>query len=128
VTELAALAIRAEDGLLLAHLSGEIDLSNSQDLELAIAEAVPNTATGMVLDLSDLTYIDSAGIRLLLTLARRFRWRGQELTLVVPDGSGVRRVLELAGAGSALALDPTTEAARARMGGPDPAATGRSAR
>jgi anti-anti-sigma factor len=115
MNELVDLVVLEDGEVLLARLAGEIDLSNSGDVEQAIVAAVPNTALGMVLDLSDLTYIDSSGIRLLLTLARRFRWRGQELCLVVPDDSRVRRVLALAGADDRLALDTTAEAARSRI-------------
>ncbi len=113
--ELAELVLHADGDVLMANLSGEVDLSNSRELEREIVEAVPNHARGMVLDLSGLTYMDSAGVRLLLTLASRFRRRGQRLALAVPDDSRIRRVLALAGADGALLLDVTPEAARSRM-------------
>jgi anti-anti-sigma factor len=115
VNDLAELAVREDGEVLLARLSGEIDLSNSRDLERMIEDAVPNTALGLVLDLSDLTYVDSAGIRLLLTLASRLQWRGQRLALVAPDDSRIRRVLSLAGAEVTLVVDLTVEAARERI-------------
>jgi anti-anti-sigma factor len=115
VNDLAELAVREDGEVPLARLSGEIDLSNSRDLERMIEDAVPNTALGLVLDLSDLTYVDSAGIRLLLTLASRLQWRGQRLALVAPDDSRIRRVLSLAGAEVTLAVDLTVEAARERI-------------
>jgi anti-anti-sigma factor len=121
VNDLAELAIVRDGGVLLASLSGEVDLSNASDIERTIMDAVPNTAFGMLLDLSDVTYIDSAGVRLLLALADRFRWRAQELGLVVPEDSRIRRVLTMAGAEGALVLDTTTDAARARMHLPGPA-------
>lgn len=115
MNDLAELAVREDGEVLLARLSGEIDLSNSRDLERMIEDAVPNTALGLVLDLSDLTYVDSAGIRLLLTLASRLQWRGQRLALVAPDDSRIRRVLSLAGAEVTLVVDLTVEAARERI-------------
>lgn len=115
MNDLAELAVREDGEVLLARLSGEIDLSNSRDLERMIEDAVPNTALGLVLDLSDLTYVDSAGIRLLLTLASRLQWRGQRLALVAPDESRIRRVLALAGAEVTLVVDLTVEAARERI-------------
>ena len=121
MNDLAELAIVRDGGVLLASLSGEVDLSNASDIERTIMDAVPNTASGMLLDLSDVTYIDSAGVRLLLALADRFRWRAQELGLVVPEDSRIRRVLTMAGAEGALVLDTTTDAARARMHLPGPA-------
>jgi anti-anti-sigma factor len=121
VNDLAELALVRDGDVLLASLSGEVDLSNASDIERTIMDAVPNTAFGMLLDLSDVTYIDSAGVRLLLALADRFRWRAQELGLVVPEDSRIRRVLTMAGAEGALVLETTADAARARMHLPGPA-------
>jgi anti-sigma B factor antagonist len=116
VSALAHFDVHEEEGILFARLSGEIDLSNSHDLEQTIVGAVPNTALGMVLDLSEVTYIDSAGVLLLLDLASRFQWRGQQLGLVAPEASRVRRVLVLAGVEGVVVLETTAGAARSRMG------------
>ena len=112
---LAQLVVGSDDDVLAVTLSGEIDMSNAADIEAAVERAVPNTAYGMVLDLSELTYLDSAGIRMLIGLANRFRWRRQQLCVAVPEGSRVWRVLDLAGASGAFAIDTTVDAARARM-------------
>lgn len=118
MSALAHFDVHDEDGILSARLSGEIDLSNSHDLEQTIVGAVPNTALGMVLDLSEVTYIDSAGVLLLLDLASRFQWRGQQLALVAPEDSRARRVLTLAGVDGVVVIDTTAEAARSRLPAP----------
>jgi anti-anti-sigma factor len=84
MSDLALFAVLETDEVVVGALSGEIDLSNAKELEREIEEAVPNTARGMVLDLSKLTYLDSSGIRLLLSLAGRLRWRGEGTVLVDP--------------------------------------------
>jgi anti-anti-sigma factor len=66
----------------------------------------------VILDLSGLTYLDSAGVRLLLSLAGRLRWRGQELVLAAPADSRCRRVLSMAGVGGTVALESTVADAR----------------
>ncbi len=78
-------------------LVGEIDLSNVTQIETGIRAAVPCTALGLVLDLSGVDYLDSTGLRLLFQLSRELRDRQQELQLVVPSRSRLRRVLELGG-------------------------------
>ena len=78
-------------------LSGEVDGSNADDLAERIAAAIRNDALSLVLDLSKVTYLDSSGVRLVFRLARGLRDRQQDLHLVVPCGSRVRRLLELAG-------------------------------
>ena len=118
MSELASFAVTKADEVVVGVLSGEIDLSNAKELEREIEDAVPNTALGMVLDLSKLSYLDSSGIRLLLSLAGRLRWRGQDLVLAAPPESRCRRVLSLAGIDNTVMLETTVEEARARLHGP----------
>jgi len=118
MSDLASFSVVKADEIVVGFLSGEIDLSNAKELESQIENAVPNTALGMVLDLSELRYLDSSGIRLLLSLAGRLRWRGQELVLAAPPESRCRRVLSLAGIESTVLLEATVDAARARLQDP----------
>jgi anti-anti-sigma factor len=80
-----------------ARLVGEIDLSNVEDLGRQLERCVSNRASGLVLDLAGVTYLDSTGLRLVFRLARQLADRQQSLRLVVPDGSPITRVLALAG-------------------------------
>jgi anti-anti-sigma factor len=115
MSDLATFTVERDDAVVVGALSGEVDMSNAALLERAIAEAVPNSARGLVLDLSALSYIDSSGVRLVLSLAGSLRWRGQELVIAAPEGSSCRRVLTLAGIEGSVALEPTEEAALARF-------------
>ena len=83
--------------VVLARLRGEIDLSNAGELRTAITDATPNEVLGVVLDLSGVDYIDSAGIQLLYRLRESLRVRGQALRLVIPSDSLVNDTLRLAG-------------------------------
>ena len=118
MNELASLIVDQHDDIVIGVLSGEIDQSNAMELEAAVTDAVPNTVRGLVLDLSGLTYIDSAGVRLLLSLAGRLRWRGQDLALSAPLDSRCRRVLSMAGVGGKIVLETTIDAARSRVRDP----------
>lgn len=88
----------------LAQVTGEIDGSNAGELRRAVAERVPAASRLLVLDLTGTSYVDSAGVELLFELARRLSARRQALSVVVPVGSGVRRVLELCDIGSVATL------------------------
>ncbi|MEK6326171.1 MAG: STAS domain-containing protein [Actinomycetota bacterium] len=81
----------------LARLKGEVDLSNARSVKEKLLDAVPNTASGLVLDLSPTHHLDSSGVRVIFELAERLDNRRQKLELVVPDESNVRRVLQLTG-------------------------------
>ncbi len=99
-------------GILHARILGEIDMSNAAELGDAVAEATPNDAIGIVLDLSDVEYVDSAGIQLIYRLRETLRARGQRMALVIPEDSIVNDALRLAGieqeAGATRSLEEAT--------------------
>jgi anti-anti-sigma factor len=72
---------------------------------------VPNDAAGVVLDLSDTTYLDSSGVHLVFDLAERLSSRQQRLVLTLPEGSRIRRVLDLVNVQAALPIELTVDAA-----------------
>jgi anti-anti-sigma factor len=100
----------------IATVAGEIDGSNAAEVRRAVAERVPSTARSLVIDLTRTSYVDSTGVELLFELARRLSSRRQTFTVVVPPGSGVRRVLELCDIGSVGKLVETKEQAVAATG------------
>jgi len=84
-------------GAVIARLTGEVDLSNAESIGGALAEATPNRSLALVLDLSGVEYLDSAGIRMIFQLRGKLRARGQALWLVVPLPSAANDTLRLAG-------------------------------
>lgn len=74
----------------------------------ALLEAVPDYvagAAGVVLDLSEVVFFDSAGCRLVDTLARAADAADVVLRVVAPPGCPARRVLELTGLAQPLVDD-----------------------
>ena len=108
----ARMTLEGDGEVLTARITGEIDLSNASELEETIVDAVPNTALGMVVDLSGVEYLDSAGVRMLVHLVERFGWRQQAMRAAAPDGSRVRGVLSMAGADGVIPVDTTVTEAR----------------
>ena len=102
-----ALDIRSEGDVVIAALRGEIDLANARAIGALVAGSVPNDATGLVIDLSDVTYMDSSGVHLVFDLSERLVARQQRLALVVPEGSRIRRVLDLVNVRAVLPVTPT---------------------
>ena len=89
-------------------LSGEIDISNAAHLARALKGSVSNQDHDLVLDLSQVTYVDSAGIRVLFELASRLKDHQQRLILAIPEGSRVRRSLMLGGLLQTVEVVPET--------------------
>ncbi len=77
-------------------LAGEMDLANAPDVERELVRAESTNATAIVVDLSELTFMDSTGIRLLITAHARSREDGGRLQLIRPPAR-VFRVLCIAG-------------------------------
>jgi anti-anti-sigma factor len=92
---LCRLAVDEDGDTLVARVTGEIDLSNAALVGEEIRSRVANHSLGVVVDLSGLTYIDSAGLEVLFDLRRRLESRRQELTIAVPAESPVYRTLAL---------------------------------
>ena len=119
MTEHPNVTIGVEDGVVVAGLSGEIDLSNAAEITGALLRGVPNEALGLVIDLSEVSYLDSAGVRMLAELDHRLGWRAQVLRVVAPEASRSRRVLEIAGLERVLSLDTSVVTARSSIGESD---------
>ncbi|MGH3897193.1 MAG: STAS domain-containing protein [Pseudonocardiaceae bacterium] len=96
----------AENGSMRIALSGEIDLANAAAIEDELREAVSHRPATVSVDLTDLTYLDSAGIRILFALASRLQALRIVLELIVPPDSPTRRLIELSGFESLVALRP----------------------
>jgi anti-anti-sigma factor len=92
---LEELEFRPLGDAVLARVSGEVDLSNATSVREKVFDAVPNSASALVLDLSETRYLDSSGVRLIFELAERLRNRGQGFELIVPEDSLIKRVLLL---------------------------------
>ena len=91
----AEIAVERVGGTVVAHLRGEVDMTNARYIGDELTRALPNEALGLVIDLEATRYLDSAAIELLFELARRLGRRRQVLQLALPASSPLRRVLTL---------------------------------
>jgi anti-anti-sigma factor len=95
VTSPAEIVLDRRGGHVVARLSGEVDMSNAAYLREQLLASMPNDALALVLDISGTRYLDSAAIEVLFDVSRRLGRRRQELRLVMPPSSPLRRVIEL---------------------------------
>jgi anti-anti-sigma factor len=101
-------------------VSGEIDLSNAESIGQALTEAVPSHALALVLDLSEMDYLDSAGIQLIIQVQASVSSRGQLLHVVIPRASPVNDALRLAGASDQVGSIDTVDAALREVSAQEP--------
>jgi anti-sigma B factor antagonist len=94
--DLAQVSVHDRDGITIATITGEVDLSNAAEVGQKLTD-LPNVAPGLIVDLRGTSYVDSTGIALLCDLALRLRQRSQPFVIVSAPSSAARRVLEISG-------------------------------
>ncbi|HJS97064.1 MAG TPA: STAS domain-containing protein [Solirubrobacteraceae bacterium] len=108
---------------LIARLSGEIDMSNAEEMGATVIGATPSEASGVVLDLSGVEYVDSAGIYVVYGMQASLQARGQSLIMVIPLQSPVHDALRLSGADRPGGIAETVDEALGTLQRPSPAGT-----
>jgi len=91
--------------ILLLSLVGELDLSTVPELERRVDGKLGQDTKQLTLDLGDLTFMDSSGLRLLIELDRRSRQEAWKLTLIPSKHESTQMVLRLTGADAALPFE-----------------------
>jgi len=94
----------AGEGLVVARIRGDLDLSNLYSVHTALLEMLPNEAIGLVVDLGGVTFLDSSGVEALFRLQASLEVRQQRLAVAIPAGATIRRALELSGAPGEMPL------------------------
>lgn len=95
MTELVELEIEERGEVVIARVRGELDIAVAPAMGDRIQAGVPTSARTLVIDLSDLDFMDSSGVAMLFSVARRLDSRRQELRVVSGSGHPVSRVLEI---------------------------------
>jgi anti-sigma B factor antagonist len=104
-------ALRDAPGLAVR---GEVDLGAASELEAALEAAIRESAGAFVVDLTDVAFIDSTGLTILLRTRALLGREDRPLAVVCPHGP-VRRVFELSGVSEVFALYASREAAAAAL-------------
>ena len=99
------------DSVGVVALSGEVEIVQANSLRERLLGAVRNEDLGLVVDLSDTTYIDSVGVSLLFELAERLAERQLRLAVVLPQAGLVERVLTIVNLRSVAPIHPTLDEA-----------------
>jgi anti-sigma B factor antagonist len=96
--------------ILILRVIGKLDASTSKDLEAKVLALVASNQEKLVIDLSQLDYISSAGLRVFLLAAKRMdNAKGKMILCSLKDA--VKQVFDIAGFSSFLTLASSTEEA-----------------
>jgi anti-anti-sigma factor len=97
------ISVSSDDGRTHIAPTGELDIATTPALEQAIAEATAKPGAELVLDLRELTFMDSTGLRTLAQTNARAEEDGFTLS-IVRGPRQIERVLEISGLGALLPL------------------------
>jgi anti-sigma B factor antagonist len=111
MAELADVRFEEREETTVVRIGGEVDLSNAWSVALSIRESISNQQLRVILDLTGVRYLDSAGIRVLFDLAKRLAERDQRLLLVLPADAPIRRTLEVSSLMSQVPMTETLDTA-----------------
>ncbi len=90
-----AIAVEKRADCSVVRVSGRIDALTSDELEGALVELIENGERNIVLNLKDAVYISSAGLRVLVVVAKRLYNEGHFCLCNVSDN--VMEIIETAG-------------------------------
>ncbi len=95
----------ASDGAVVVRLHGELDMATAPGLTRALGTALDGRPTALAVDLSDLRFLDSTGIRVLITACRRAGTEGCPFVLRAPRRP-VLKALRLTGVDRLMVIEP----------------------
>ncbi|HVF19199.1 MAG TPA: STAS domain-containing protein [Mycobacteriales bacterium] len=85
---------RAED-VVVACLRGDVDMACIPIISAHVLDALTMDVNGLIVDLTDVQYVDSAGVHMLFDFARRLEAGRQGMAITLGPTSPVRRLLEI---------------------------------
>jgi anti-sigma B factor antagonist len=91
-------------------VGGELDLYTAPSFRESVLEAAGDTdPPKVIVDFRGLGFIDSSGLGAIVACLKHLRERGGDLALAAPEGSGLRRLLDLTGLDRVLTLYTSTD-------------------
>lgn len=110
------IAERTENGVTVLHPVGRIDSGSTGEFERALMSAIGDDGTRIVVDMAQLSYISSAGLRSLLVAAKAARAKRGSIVLsaMAPN---IREMFDVSGFSSLFQIHADAVAAVAAVGG-----------
>jgi anti-anti-sigma factor len=104
--------VDSKPGALVIRVSGRMDAVTAPEFDQACGKWISEGTTKLVLDLRELHYISSAGLRSILSTGKTVKAQGGQLLLCNLKGM-VREIFEISGFFSIFPVYPTEEDALA---------------
>lgn len=109
--------IDTDGSVVVAVLRGDLDMASIPVASAHILDALTMNTAGLVIDLSDVRYIDSVGVHMVFDLARRLEAGRQGMAIALGATSPIRRLLEITNLDQAVAICLTRDEAMSAAAG-----------
>ena len=86
--------IKSEGSYLIVSLNGDFDIENSQTLKTEVRKKISAENPNVVIDLSNVNYIDSSGLGTLIAIQKDARFNGGSLS-IVGASEQIKRVMKM---------------------------------
>jgi anti-sigma B factor antagonist len=103
-----------EAGHYVIAVRGEIDLFTAPDLKQVLTDAIEGGAHRVVLDLSEVSFLDSTALGVLIGAVKRLRSRGGALAIVNVDAS-IAKTFQITGLDQIFTILPSRAEALAAL-------------
>lgn len=117
MTDLAEVTFARHGAVVVATLTGEIDVYNAAQIGAELQAAVTPAMHALIVDLQGIEFLDSTAILQLFTLRTALAERRQELRVVVSEDGVVQRTLALVDFARAAPVMTDLDAALADVAG-----------
>ena len=111
-----AISTEHEGGTVVARAEGRIDGSNASEFQADLQAVIEENSTSMVLNFERVSYISSAGLRVLLLTAKTLEGNGAKLALCSLS-EPIREVFRISGFDNIIPIHDSQTEAAAAIGG-----------
>ncbi len=91
---------------LLVYIGGRLDATNADSFDQKLTDLIEENPSDILIDLSELTYISSIGLRGIIAAAKKLQQLNRELTLCAPLDH-IKEIFNIAGFNQILKIYQT---------------------
>ena len=97
-----------QNGTLIARADGRIDGANAREFQVALESAIDPTDSNVILDLENLSYISSAGLRVILMTAKSLQ-RQKAKFVICSLSASIKEVFQISGFDRIIPIHPSLD-------------------
>lgn len=107
------ISVERDEGVCIIFIDGEVDALTCGELDEKINGLLQDSVSRIVLDMKDVSYVSSAGLRVILATAQRLHGKGR--FVISRTSENVRSILEMVGLATIISICSSLSEAREKV-------------